>query len=235
VPLKADIIVIVSSFLEIQPEILSVGTTFTMASGLPPCNRHIATHNADGKSVYADFKEQAFGAAGAVGFMARSWAVANVPAKLSNDEDMKAYLAGPESVTSFQRPEIVVPPEGGKNNGANLLVVDLNPGKFTQMHQTVSIDYSICCIGTIIHELDSGERVTLKPGVCAFVMKKLMMLTSWQDHIVQRGTNHRWINASKTEPARFLAVTMPCEPFDVAGKQLKEVHMQDSEGYEAKL
>ena len=176
-PLKVEIAVITNSSLEIQPETLSIDITFTMASGLPPCNRHIATHDADGKSVYADFKDQAFGAAGAAGFMARSWSVANVPAKLGNDEDIKAYLAGPESVTSFQRPEIVVPPEGGKNNGANLLVVDLNPGKCSQMHQTVSIDYSICCIGTIIHELDSGERVTLKPGVCAFVMKRPSMLT----------------------------------------------------------
>ena len=118
--------------------------------------------------MYADFKEQAFGAAGAAGFMARSWSVANIPAKLGNDADMKAYFAGPESVTSFQRPEIVVPSEGGKNNGANLVVVDLNPGKCSQMHQTVSIDFSICCIGTIIHELDSGERVIMKPGVRAF-------------------------------------------------------------------
>lgn len=137
-----------------------------MASGLPPCNRHIATHDANGKSVYAEHKDQTFGPVGDAGFFARSWSVANIPAKLDNDEDMKAYFAGPESVTSFQRPEIVVPPEGGKNNGANLVVVDLNPGKCSVMHQTVSIDYSICVIGTIIHELDSGERVTLKPGVC---------------------------------------------------------------------
>lgn len=139
-----------------------------MASGLPPCKRHVATHDADGKSVYADFKGQAFNKAGAAGFMARSWAVANVPARLGNDEDMKAYFAGPESVTSYQRPEIVVSSDGGKNNGANLVVVDLVPGGSSQLHQTVSIDFSICTIGTIIHELDSGEKVTLKPGVCAF-------------------------------------------------------------------
>jgi hypothetical protein len=38
---------------------------------------------------------------------------------------------------------------------------------------------------------------------------------------------HRWINASKTEPARFVATTIACEPFDIAGKQLEEIHLED--------
>lgn len=138
-----------------------------MSDKLPPCNRHIATHDENGKSVYAPFLPQQYTKVGAGG-VARSWSVANVPANLTNDADVKAYLAGPESVSSRSRPEIVVPPEGGKNNGANLLVIDLQPGGHSVMHQTVSIDFSICVIGTIIHELDSGERVVLKPGVIGF-------------------------------------------------------------------
>lgn len=86
-----------------------------------------------------------------------------IPANLKDDADMKAYLSGPESATSRIRTEIVVPQDAG--NGANLLVVDLAPGGFSVMHRTVSVDYSICVIGKIIHELDSGERVTLGPGV----------------------------------------------------------------------
>lgn len=97
--------------------------------------------------------------------MARSYSVATVPAKLENEADIKAYLAGPESVSSVSRPEIVVPSEGGKYNGSNVFVIDLAPGGFSAMHQTMSIDFSICVIGTIIHELDGGEKVTLKPGV----------------------------------------------------------------------
>jgi len=134
-----------------------------MAKNLPPNKRYIATHDANGKSVYAPSPEQEYRPAGS-GLIARSYS-ANVPAKLEGEEDMKAYLAGPESVNSVQRSEIVVPPEDGKNIGSNLVVVDLNPGGFSALHRTVSIDYSICVIGTIIHELDSGERVTLKPGV----------------------------------------------------------------------
>lgn len=43
-----------------------------------------------------------------------------------------------------------------------------------------------------------------------------------QDHIVQRGTKHLWRNASKTEPARFIATTIAIEPFEVNGKVLEE-------------
>lgn len=119
-----------------------------------------------------------------MGFNARSYAVANVPAVLANDVDIQAYLAGPESVTSFQRREITIPTEGGKYNGANLLVGDFLPGGFSALHRTVNIDFVVCCLGSIIHgktsedktirpllciliatKLDSGERVVLKPGV----------------------------------------------------------------------
>ena len=33
---------------------------------------------------------------------------------------------------------------------------------------------------------------------------------------------HKWINASKTEPARFVAVTLACEPFEIPGKGMLE-------------
>lgn len=42
---------------------------------------------------------------------------------------------------------------------------------------------------------------------------------------------HKWINGSDTEPTRFIAVTVPCEPFKVPGtdKMLQEVHVEGSE------
>jgi len=170
-------------------------------TSLPPCKRHIATHDADGKSVYVDSPAQRYLPIPNAGGLARSYSVSSVPAKLADDQDLKAYL-GDDGITSWRQPSIVTPA------GANLLVVDLAPGGVSMMHQTVSIDFSICTNGEIDHELDGGQTVRLKPG----------------DHIVQRGTNHRWHNASKTEPARFVAVTLSCEPFDIAGKKLEEVH-----------
>ena len=43
------------------------------------------------------------------------------------------------------------------------------------------------------------------------------------------------MNASKIEPARFVAVTLPCVPFDIAGKMLEEVHLEDEPGFQPKL
>ncbi|KAK3052191.1 hypothetical protein LTR09_006783 [Extremus antarcticus] len=175
--------------------------------GLPPCKRYIATHDSNGISVYADSPEQVFNGIPGGGGVARSYSVSSVPANLTNDEDVKAYRAE-EGATSYTRREIVNP-----EPGANLLVIDLAPGAISAMHRTVSIDFSICVIGTIDHEVDSGDKVRLYPG----------------DHIVQRGTNHRWSNPSKTEPARFVATTLPCIPFDIAGKQLEELHIPSEE------
>ena len=38
---------------------------------------------------------------------------------------------------------------------------------------------------------------------------------------------HKWYNGSKTEPARFVAVTLPCEAFEIPGtrKMLEEEHV----------
>ncbi|KAK4495284.1 hypothetical protein PRZ48_013614 [Zasmidium cellare] len=172
------------------------------AKGLRPNKRYIATHDSTGKSVYTESPDQIFNAVPDVGGMARSYAIDSFPANLKDDADIKAYRAE-QGVASHTERSIVVKP------GANLVVVDLEPGGMSMMHRTVSIDFSICVVGEIDHELDSGEKVRLLPG----------------DHIIQRGTMHRWSNPSKDKPARFVACTIPCVPFDIAGKPLEEVHV----------
>jgi hypothetical protein len=130
--------------------------------GLKPCKRYIATHNQAGKSVYAESPDQVYNRKSPeFGGMSRSYAVNSIPAKLADDADIKAYKAdsGP---ASYAGTNIVVTP------GANLVVVDLKPGACTGMHRTVSIDFSICVIGEIEHELDSGATVRLLPGVSAY-------------------------------------------------------------------
>ena len=129
------------------------------AAGLPANKRYIATHDASGKSVYAESPEQCFNGSPGVGGVARSFSVDSVPANLTNEADIKAYRAE-EGPTSYTRREIVNP-----EPGANLLVIDLEPGAVSAMHRTVSIDFSICVLGEIDHELDGGEKVRLNPGV----------------------------------------------------------------------
>ena len=130
--------------------------------GLKPCKRYICTHDNNGRSVYTESPDQVFNVRPNVGGLARSFSVSSVPANLTDDADIKAYRAN-EGPTSYTRQEIVNP-----EPGANLLVIDLEPGALTAMHQTVSIDFSICVQGEIDHELDGGEKVRLYPGVSLF-------------------------------------------------------------------
>ena len=129
------------------------------AAGLKPCKRYIATHDSNGRSIYAESPDQVFNAMPNFGGLARSFAIGSVPADLANDKDIQGYRAqdGPTSYTQRN----IVPTQAG----ANLLLVDLAPGAVSPMHRTVSIDFSICVIGEIDHELDSGEKVRLYPGV----------------------------------------------------------------------
>jgi hypothetical protein len=130
---------------------------------LPPNKRYIATHNIQGKSIYAPSPAQLYLGAGDAG-MAHSYSVPSVPVVMENDVDYKTYLSE-GNINSQKSTHIVVPETKETPNGANCLVVDLPPGAVSAMHRTLSIDFSICVIGTIVHELDSGETVTLKPGV----------------------------------------------------------------------
>ncbi|KIW44431.1 uncharacterized protein PV06_02902 [Exophiala oligosperma] len=127
---------------------------------LPPVQRHITGHNSGGKSIYLDSPPVRYWPVPNAGGTGRSYAVGSVPAKLAADIDLKSYLqeSGPTSSTG----QNIVP----YGTGANLLVVDLIPGAKSQLHRTVSIDFSICVMGEVLHELDSGEVVRLLPGVC---------------------------------------------------------------------
>ncbi|KAF2740654.1 hypothetical protein EJ04DRAFT_571977 [Polyplosphaeria fusca] len=169
---------------------------------LPPNRRYICTHDANGKSIVHSAPAQQYISA-QIGGMARSYSTVSVPAVLKDDQDVDEYLA-PEGITSHKTPHIVVP----NGQGSNLVVVDLLPGGKSEMHRTLSIDYSICVIGHVRMELDGGEMLDMRPG----------------DHVIQRGTMHKWWNGSMTEPARFVAVTLPCEPFKLPGtaEMLKE-------------
>ena len=128
----------------------------------PPYKRHVATHNAGGKSVYLDCPPQQYvpmSASADSGF-ACTYSIAPVPAKLQNDQDLKAYMSV-DAITSWSQPSVVM------LNGANLLVTELGPGAMSPMHRTVSIDFSIVTNGEVDHELDGCETVQLRPGVCS--------------------------------------------------------------------
>lgn len=75
------------------------------------------------------------------------------------------------------------------------------------MHRTLSLDYAVVLSGEIVCVLDGGEEKTIAQG----------------ELIMQRGTNHQWINRSKTEVARILFVMVGAEKIVLEdGKELEE-------------
>ena len=63
------------------------------------------------------------------------------------------------------------------------------------MHKTSSVDYIILISGEVNLLVDAGEARALKPG----------------DVVVQRGTNHAWVNTG-SEPALLVAVLADAAP-----------------------
>jgi hypothetical protein len=125
-----------------------------------PSRRFITTHDeVTGKSVYINITEQNSRPISSFGTDTHSYSTPVLPAQLADDEDLKAFRDS-TGIASYTGQNIVIP------GGANLIVLDLIPGAVGYMHRTLSLDFSICITGEIEHELDSGEKVRLLPGVC---------------------------------------------------------------------
>lgn len=84
-------------------------------------------------------------------------------------------------------------------NGTRFTVNDIPPGTGTTatMHRTETIDYVIVISGEIDMEMDAST-IKLKAG----------------DVMVQRGTNHAWVNRG-TEVARIAFVLIDAKPLGV--------------------
>jgi quercetin dioxygenase-like cupin family protein len=74
------------------------------------------------------------------------------------------------------------------------------------MHRSHSIDYGLVIEGFVDMQLDSGEIKHLGVG----------------DVVVQRGTNHLWINPSATERARMAFILIEAKPVVIGGRALDE-------------
>lgn len=93
-------------------------------------------------------------------------------------------------------------------NGSRFAVIEFPPGEPTRMHRTESIDYVICISGKIDMDMDDST-VTMEAG----------------DVMVQRGTNHAWVNRYDSPAkvafvlidARPLGIGAPVQPGDNAG------------------
>jgi quercetin dioxygenase-like cupin family protein len=90
--------------------------------------------------------------------------------------------------------------------GSVIRVVDFAPGGRSPMHRSFSIDYGLVLAGQVDLQLDSGEIKHLHVG----------------DIVVQRGTNHLWINGSSEQWARMAFILIEAKPVLVGGKELSD-------------
>lgn len=82
-------------------------------------------------------------------------------------------------------------------NGTRFAINDLPPGAVGAHHRTDSLDYAIILAGDVDLVMDEG-RTRCNVG----------------DVIVQRGTNHSWVNAGTT-PARIAFVLIDAKPLGI--------------------
>jgi quercetin dioxygenase-like cupin family protein len=117
-------------------------------SGLPPIQRVVTGHDADGRAVFKseDFTPARMIPSGDAAFLLL-WTTATVPADNNDEIDGRERDAG---LTL--------------NNGSVFRIVDMLPGKESPMHRTNSIDYGIVLSGEVELELDDGRKTTVREG-----------------------------------------------------------------------
>ena len=91
------------------------------------------------------------------------------------------------------------PPE----NGSRFIVMKFAPGIVSEMHRTETIDYIVVLDGEIDMDMDDST-VKLRAG----------------NVMVQRGTNHAWVNRS-TAPARLAIVLLDAKPLGMRHPRLR--------------
>jgi quercetin dioxygenase-like cupin family protein len=88
-------------------------------------------------------------------------------------------------------------------NGSRFIVMEFAPGVASEMHRTETIDYIVMLAGEIDMDMDRST-VKLKAG----------------DIMVQRGTNHAWVNRGE-EPARLAIVLLDAKPLGIGHPRLR--------------
>jgi quercetin dioxygenase-like cupin family protein len=88
-------------------------------------------------------------------------------------------------------------------NGSRFIVMEFQPGIASEMHRTETIDYIAVLAGQIDMDMDNST-VTLRAG----------------DVMVQRGTNHAWVNRGR-EPARLAIVLLDGKPLGIGHPRVR--------------
>jgi len=125
---------------------------------------------------------------------ARTGGSGNVSTLIWCTDAMPADIAIGETAEDMGARRLGTPPPP---NGTRFAVIDFPPGNKPTMHRTETIDYVIVLSGRIDMDMDDST-VTLQAG----------------DIMVQRGTNHAWVNRSDA-PARVAFVLIDAKPLGI--------------------
>ena len=151
----------------------------------PPLRRIVTGHDANNVAkVLIDGAPTNARHGGAGNVSTLIWCTEGAPADISIGEDIEDMGA---------RKLGTAPPK----HGTRVTVIDFPPGNNPAMHRTETIDYVFVLHGEIDMDMDAST-VKLNAG----------------DVMVQRGTNHSWVNRSD-KPARLAFVLVDGEPLGI--------------------
>lgn len=163
-----------------------------MSAGLPPIRRVVTGHDANGVAkVLID------GPATNV----RSSRPGSASTLMWSTDEMPADIAIGEAIEDLGARTLGTAPPA---NGTRFTINDIPPGRPGLMHRTETLDYAIVLAGEIDMVTDDAT-VTLRTG----------------DVVIQRGTNHSWVNRS-TQPARIAFVLIDAKPLGIGNPRTRE-------------
>jgi len=137
-------------------------------------------------------------------YVTELWVTAEMPVDNSGDADraLRPMKHDPDNAGTIFR-LVEIPPESKTTFNAKGIFTELgssnrpsekDSSRHPTMHKTNSVDYLVVISGEMIMAMEEGETL-LKAGDC----------------IVQRGTNHAWINRSSS-PCLLAAVLVDAKP-----------------------
>ena len=163
-----------------------------MSTGLPPIRRVVTGHDAKGVAkILSDGPATNVRSSRPGSASTLMWSTFETPADISVGEDVEDLGA---------RVLGTAPPE----NGTRFTINDIPPGRPGVMHRTETLDYAIVLAGEVEMVMDDSS-VLLKAG----------------DVVIQRGTNHAWVNKG-SEPARIAFVLIDAEPLGIGNPRTRQ-------------
>lgn len=138
--------------------------------------------NSEQSVIVSDGPPQLVLQSGPGSFMGDLWKTAYLPSTNQDGFSPTTYSLEPEGAGGLSFRIASIPPQTNQ-------ALPHNPNKEFAMHQTDTIDFITIISGEIYLTLDDGSETLLKAG----------------DTLIQRGTNHAWINRGSV-PCVFSAV-----------------------------